>query len=182
MMAINETKKGYTVTLETTDGKKRTFRGSIGEDIAYQIHLQQITKNNEQEQFQAFVSSDPEAVESLQNGGYTEVAPQAAAQADAEVPAVEREVIEPKDEEARNEEAQIMEDAQAEQDAIDQEVEAEKVQAIKEATKPMISLPFAESTDLIGKMGKDRLKNVNRQKKLEEKFNKLIDLIDCIYG
>lgn len=182
MMAINETKKGYTVTLETADGKKRTFRGSIGEDIAYQIHLQQITKNNEQEQFQAFVSSDPEAVESLQNGGYTEVAPQAAAQADAEVPAVEREVIEPKDEQARDEEAKIMEDAQLEQDAIDQEAEAEKVQAIKEATKPMISLPFAESTDLIGKMGKDRLKNVNRQKKLEEKFNKLIDLIDCIYG
>lgn len=182
MMAINETKKGYTVTLETTDGKKRTFRGSIGEDIAYQIHLQQITKNNEQEQFQAFVSSDPEAVESLQNGGYTEVAPQAAAQADAEVPAVEREVIEPKDEQARDEEAKIMEDAKLEQEAIDQEAEAEKVQAIKEATKPMISLPFAESTDLIGKMGKDRLKNVNRQKKLEEKFGKLIDLIDCIYG
>lgn len=181
MMAINETKKGYTVTLETQDGKKRTFRGSIGEDIAYQIHLQQINKNNEQEQFQAFVSSDPEAVESLQDGGYTEVAPQAAAQADAEVPAVEREVIEPKDEEARNEEAQIMEDAQAEQDAIDQEVEAEKVQAIKEATKPMISLPFAENSSLVG-TGKNSLKNVNRQKKLEEKFGKLIDLIDCIYG
>lgn len=181
MMAINETKKGYTVTLETADGKKRTFRGSIGEDIAYQIHLQQIAKNNEQEQFQAFVSSDPEAVESLQNGGYTEVAPQAAAQADAEVPAVEREVIEPKDEQARDEEAKIMEDAQLEQDAIDQEAEAEKVQAIKEATKPMISLPFAENSSLVG-TGKNSLKNVNRQKKLEEKFGKLIDLIDCIYG
>lgn len=183
MMAVNETKKGYTVTLETPEGKKRTFRGSIGEDIAYQINLQQITKNNEQKSFEEFVSSDPEAIQSVQDGGYTEVAQEDAAQTDAAIPAkVEREVIEPKDEQTREEVAEVEEQAAAEVEVVNTEAEAEKIQALKESTKPNLSLPFAESSQLIGKMGKARMKNVNEQQKVDDQFQKLIDLIDCIYG
>ncbi len=46
-MAINRDAEGniVSVNLETVDGKKRTFRGNIAEDIAYQIQLKEISKN-----------------------------------------------------------------------------------------------------------------------------------------
>ena len=46
LKAINKDENGniVSVNLETTDGKKRTFKGSIAEDIAYQINLKEKSK------------------------------------------------------------------------------------------------------------------------------------------
>lgn len=55
--AINTDNEGnvVSVNLETTDGEKRTFRGDIAEDIAYQIHLKELNKDNEtKQQFEQF--------------------------------------------------------------------------------------------------------------------------------
>lgn len=48
------------VTLDTEDGQKRTFRGQIAEDVAYQLVLQQINKNNEhqQQELEDFINGD----------------------------------------------------------------------------------------------------------------------------
>lgn len=61
LQAINHDEDGnvVSVNLETPDGKKRTFRGDVAEDIAYQIHLKEINKNNEtKQQFEQFAESD----------------------------------------------------------------------------------------------------------------------------
>lgn len=56
--AINYDKDGnvVSVNLETPEGAKRTFKGDVAEDIAYQIHLKEINKDNEtKHQFEQFV-------------------------------------------------------------------------------------------------------------------------------
>lgn len=56
--AINYDKDGnvVSVNLETTDGAKRAFKGDVAEDIAYQIHLKELNKDNEsKQQFEQFV-------------------------------------------------------------------------------------------------------------------------------
>lgn len=60
-MAINHDADGnvISVNLETPEGKKRTFKGDIAEDIAYQIHLKELNKDNEtRQQFEQFVEKD----------------------------------------------------------------------------------------------------------------------------
>jgi hypothetical protein len=49
LAAINRDAEGnvVSVNLETPDGQKRTFRGKAAEDIAYQIHLKEISKHIE---------------------------------------------------------------------------------------------------------------------------------------
>ena len=59
--AINRDSEGnvISVTLDTKDGKKRTFRGSVADDIAYQITLKEIEKNNEtKSNFEQFINTD----------------------------------------------------------------------------------------------------------------------------
>lgn len=58
LSAINKDKDGniVSVNLETPDGEKRTFRGDVAEDIAYQIHLKELNKNNEK--FEQFAEGD----------------------------------------------------------------------------------------------------------------------------
>lgn len=72
--AVNYDKEGnvVSVNLDTPDGQKRTFRGPISEDIAYQIHLKQISENNEQPQFEQFINSDEAAREEINNAGLAE--------------------------------------------------------------------------------------------------------------
>ncbi len=73
--AINYDKEGniLSVNLETTDGKKRTFRGNIAEDIAYQIHLKEITENNGTKQkFEEFINTDEPTRKEVINEGLSE--------------------------------------------------------------------------------------------------------------
>lgn len=61
LAAINYGEDGdrVSVTLHTPDGKPRTFKGDVGEDLAYQIHLKEITKRNETGELEQFINSDP---------------------------------------------------------------------------------------------------------------------------
>lgn len=73
--AINYDKDGniLSVNLETTDGKKRTFRGNIAEDLAYQIHLKEITKDNaKREQFEQFINDEPAIEKEINDAGLSE--------------------------------------------------------------------------------------------------------------
>lgn len=60
------------VRMKTPDGERRTFTGPVAEDLAYQIHLKQISDNNEQPQFEAFLNEDAGAREEINNGGHAE--------------------------------------------------------------------------------------------------------------
>ncbi len=96
MAAINRDKEGniVSVTLETADGKKRTFRGNIAEDIAYQIHLKEITKNDENRiKFENFINTDEVAQKEIDNAGLSEITPQKPIENNEPI---QREKIEPK--------------------------------------------------------------------------------------
>jgi|GEM_PF-1960012 len=73
LMAIDRDANGNVigVTLETKNGNKRRFRGNTAEDIAYQIHLQEITKNNETRQFEEFIN-EPEQQQQIDIGAVPE--------------------------------------------------------------------------------------------------------------
>jgi hypothetical protein len=77
LMAINRDANGdvVSVNLETPDGKKRTFRGDIAEDIAYNISLKEINKNNESKAaFEDFINTDESTRKAIENGGLREPA------------------------------------------------------------------------------------------------------------
>lgn len=66
--AINYDDEGNvtSVNLETPDGKKRTFRGDIAEDLAYQIHLKELNKDNgTKQEFEQFVEQNEPAKQSI---------------------------------------------------------------------------------------------------------------------
>lgn len=80
LRAINRDENGnvQSVNLETKDGNKRTFRGSIAEDIAYQLHLKEINKNNEtRNAFEDFINSDGESKKQIENEGFSNAAKKA---------------------------------------------------------------------------------------------------------
>jgi hypothetical protein len=93
LMAINRDANGNVigVTLETTNGNKRRFKGNTAEDIAYQIHLQEITKNNETRQFEEFIN-EPEQQQQIDNGAVPEVTSERTVATDEPI---QREKIEP---------------------------------------------------------------------------------------
>jgi hypothetical protein len=88
LAAINRNSKGeiVSVNLETPEGKKVTFRNNIAEDVAYQIHLKEITKDNEtREQFEQFASNQPPAEDS-NIGTNTEITEEGTVANNAQVP------------------------------------------------------------------------------------------------
>lgn len=96
LAAINKDKDGniVSVNLETTDGKKRTFRGNIAEDIAYQINLKEINKNNEtRSEFEQHINEDTEASKQMEDGRLSETTPTGTVENNDQV---SREKIEPK--------------------------------------------------------------------------------------
>lgn len=76
LAAINYDEDGniVSVNLETSDGKKRAFRGNVAEDLAYQIHLKEISKNNEQPALEEFINSDEPTRKEIEDGGLEEAA------------------------------------------------------------------------------------------------------------
>lgn len=75
LAAINRDENGnvVSVNLETADGKKRTFRGDIAEDVAYQIHLKEINKDNATKtEFEDFINEEPEVKQEIENVGLPE--------------------------------------------------------------------------------------------------------------
>lgn len=83
LMAINRDKEGNvtSVNLETKDGKKRTFRGNVAEDIAYHLSLKEINKNNEtRAAFEDFINSDESTKKQIENAGVSEATKEGAAE------------------------------------------------------------------------------------------------------
>lgn len=69
LKAINKDENGniVSVNLETADGKKRTFKGSIAEDIAYQINLKEKSKNEPKAEVETTVVEEPmQAIENVE--------------------------------------------------------------------------------------------------------------------
>lgn len=88
LMAINRDGDGnvVSVNLETTDGQKRTFRGNIAEDIAYNISLKEINKNNEtRAAFEDFINSDEPAKKQIEDAGLSATTKEGANESDAKV-------------------------------------------------------------------------------------------------
>ena len=55
------------VTLDMPNGQKRTFKGNVAEDIAYQIHLKEITKDNATTtEFEEFIN-EPDIKQQIDN-------------------------------------------------------------------------------------------------------------------
>ena len=55
------------VTLDMPNGQKRTFKGNVAEDIAYQIHLKEITKDNATTtEFEEFIN-EPDTKQQIDN-------------------------------------------------------------------------------------------------------------------
>ena len=93
LAAINYDKDGnlVSVTLDTPDGEKITFRGPIGEDIAYQITLKQIS--HEQPAFEQFINEDAGVQKEMDDAGLPAPAEENAASNNEPV---QREKIKPK--------------------------------------------------------------------------------------
>jgi hypothetical protein len=87
LAAINRDEKGniLSVNLETPEGRKRAFRGDVAEDIAYQIHLKELDKNNEHGEFEDFINTDPESRKEIEDGGPEEAANKGTGEDNAEV-------------------------------------------------------------------------------------------------
>lgn len=175
LMAITQTKEGISVTLNTEDGKSRTFKGGVAEDIAYQIHLQQIQKNNEQQQFEEFVNSDTEAIQTVQDGGYSEIAKEDAANADA---AVQREAISPATEEIRVDIAAEESETAAEMAKAEEDAETQRSEIERQRLKPDVSLDFVDDVSLVTKDVTAALK----QEEVKKQFDELLKLIECCYA
>lgn len=89
LAAINKDSDGniISVTLETPEGKKRTFRGDVADDIAYQIHLKELNKDDEtRQQFEDFVQSNDEIKQQLSDGAIDETPEAEAVENNDEVP------------------------------------------------------------------------------------------------
>lgn len=59
------------VRMKTPEGERRTFTGPVAEDLAYQIHLKQISDNHEQPALEEFINSDEPTRKEIEDGGLT---------------------------------------------------------------------------------------------------------------
>lgn len=79
LAAINRNDAGdvVSVNLDLPDGTKRTFRGNVAEDLAYQISLKEITKDNEtRQQFEQFLATDEGFAADTKDAGIPEITTQ----------------------------------------------------------------------------------------------------------
>lgn len=134
--AINYDKDGnvISVNLENEKGQKITFNGNIAEDIAYQIELKEISKNNETlQQFEDFVEQDDEAKQQILSGYDEAVANESSERNNEEVQGkpTERRQHEPKIEDERESEWQK---EQADIESNDKLTPEEKEKAKVEST------------------------------------------------
>jgi hypothetical protein len=86
--AINYDNKGnvVSVNMETSNGSKRAFRGNIAEDVAYQIHLKEISKDNERlNSFEEYINSE-QGQQEINDGEIQGAAETGTKQSDAVVP------------------------------------------------------------------------------------------------
>lgn len=96
LKAIRRNKEGDItgVTLHDEKGREVTFRGQRAEDLAYQLILNEITKDNENRtRFEDFINTDEGIKQEIDNAGFSEVTEEPATKDNAEV---QRTKLEPK--------------------------------------------------------------------------------------
>lgn len=76
------------VNVLTKEGQRRTFRGQVAEDLAYQITLKELTKNGTK-QLEDFINRDEQSKSEIENGRLTNVAEEQATPNNEQVPAAE---------------------------------------------------------------------------------------------
>lgn len=161
--AINVDKEGnvVSVNLESENGEKRTFRGNIAEDLAYQIHLKEINKNNEtRSAFEQHINTDEAAKTEIDNAGLPEVAEGNPTESNEPV---SRQKVEPN---------------QAEPEAVTK-LKSERDAAIEAAHKPELSLTYMKPKELAN--AEDTVGVKQRHDEIREKFNNLKDIADCLW-
>ena len=185
LAAINHDKDGnvVSVNLETADGKKRTFRGGIAEDLAYQIHLKEISKNNEtRNEFEQHLNEDATASKEMDNARLSETTKKDPTENNA---TVSREKIKPKpkvEKQSPTTEQPIQQNKETEQ------IIQERSDALDELERPEVSMEFVEQDedamvekimDEAKKRGKDGGKLVREHSRIQKQFEALQQLINC---
>ena len=154
LAAINRDDNGniVSVNLETADGKKRTFRGSTADDVAYQIILKKINENNEtRQQFEDFVEANEPIKQELESGQVAEVAAEAAPVVAEQVPIVAETEVVPTN-------------------------EVERLRA-EEQKELLAAIPNIEQYKIDGVVDETKITDAEEKKKFNEiyaKYNKLI--------
>jgi len=150
LMAIDRDANGNVigVTLETKNGNKRRFRGNTAEDIAYQIHLQEINKNNETAEFEEFIN-EPEQQQQIGDATISIATPEVTIES---TEPIQREKIEP----IQTEVEKLRTEEQAELDS---------------------RIPNAEQYRVDGKVDRTKLINEEDIKAFDEVYDKYDKLI-----
>lgn len=111
------------VRLKTEDGKRRTFTGNVAEDLAYQISLKEITKDNEtRERFEQFINEDESAKSEISDEGFRETSDKEAVKTDENIQTKENQrteqpiggkvgIVEVDDKRSPNEAAEVLQDS-----------------------------------------------------------------------
>lgn len=74
------------VRMKTTDGERRTFTGNVAEDLAYQINLKEINKDNEStRQFEQYINDTPEVRQQIDDAGLPKTTEASATENNGEV-------------------------------------------------------------------------------------------------
>ncbi len=86
--AINRDTDGniISVTLDTMDGQKRTFRGNTADDVALQITLKKLENEKRQQEFEDFINTDEESIAEINNARFQEPSAESTTTATAKVP------------------------------------------------------------------------------------------------
>jgi hypothetical protein len=154
LAAINRDANGnvVSVNLETADGKKRTFRGTTADDVAYQITLKKITEDNEtRQQFEDFVEANESIKQELESGQVAEAPVEAAPVVAEQVPVVAEEEVAPAN-------------------------EVERLRA-EEQKELLAAIPNIEEYKVNGVVDRNKITNEEDKKKFDEIYNRYDKLI-----
>ena len=98
-VTYNDSGDVVNVRMKTPDGKRVTIRGEAAEDLAYQIHLKEINKNNAaREEFEQFINADESVAAEINDAGLPKATEEKPVENNAEVPATAQPASEPQPE------------------------------------------------------------------------------------
>lgn len=159
LKAINRDENGnvVSVNLETSGGKKRTFRGNIAEDVAYQIHLKEINKNDEtRTRFEQFINEDAPTSKKIEDAGLSKTTTKTAVENNEQIPPIKSETtVEPT------------------------KLEQERDAKIKEVSTPKLQkLEYIKESELVKQKNETEL--IEEQRDIKKREGMLRSLIKCL--
>ncbi len=175
LQAINKDKDGniVSVNLENKDGQKRTFRGNIAEDIAYQIHLKEINKDNEtRNDFEQHLETNAEAKQQT-DGEIPETATQEPIKNNEPISREKAKPIK-----KTNVKEQTQNETPIEEHPEIKNLEKERNAEIEKEGKPDVKLKLITAKELSN--SKDAVDNKLEHTKIVNKYKALKELINCL--